>query len=68
MLFIVVTVYLDFRECQPLFLPKITPVGDVFGLSGVDLLAVDFLGDRVGVTPTLADLDLDSFHCGISLH
>ncbi len=26
MLFIVVTVYLDFRECQPLFLPKIAPV------------------------------------------
>jgi hypothetical protein len=64
----VVTVYLDFRECQPLFLPKIAPVGDVFGLSGVDLLAVDLLGDGVGVTPTLADLDLVSFHCGISLH
>ena len=68
MLFIVGIVYLDFRECQPLFLPKITPVGDVFGLSGVDLLAVDLLGDGVGVTPTLADLDLVSFHCGISLH
>jgi len=50
------------------FLPKITPIGDVFDLSGIDLLAVDLLGDGVGVTPTLADLDLVSFHCGISLH
>jgi len=50
---------------------KIVPSANVLDFSGIDLSAIDGLGDRIGLTPTFAYLDsgeLDGFHCESTLY